>query len=484
MSVKGIQFQLFLISFLLSSYLIQGEVVNVVNAPIINGRKLIKVKKFAQVPPDSFGTTAKITGITRFGKSLYVVSSIERVIYRIDQFGKVIRWANIESATKKGTGRSINIDERVHGGLRSIAFHPTFWTTGLFYVSAIEDRPSNEAKFRYFSKPGKIFGRATGDSVVLEFRFDLKLGKLDTSSYRQVLRVGIPRFDHAMKQMIFVGKNLIIGHGDGSFVSAIAGTGQLNDGLGKLFRIDPRKNGNLPYSIPPTNPYIGNPRYRNELYAVGFRSPHNLCHSKRFGLFVVDIGRDNVEEVNIVQAGRNYGWSMREGTFVHLVQGKTKTGVQPLPKDDSKLKLSYPNVIVGHRAEVGSTANGIALAGSCPIENGSELAGLYLYCNFPSGEIYYSFLQEMRTAVTMGPPNSLTQARTYRAKVLYDHDSNAATPPLKLNNLLDVVRTDLKKKVLRVDVRFGMGFNGEIYFSSKTNGMVYIITSTLKPKKI
>ena len=29
-----------------------------------------------------------------------------------------------------------------------------------------------------------------------------------------------------------------------------------------------------------------------------------------------DIGEKNIEEVNLIEPGRDYGWNLREGTFV------------------------------------------------------------------------------------------------------------------------------------------------------------------------
>ena len=33
-------------------------------------------------------------------------------------------------------------------------------------------------------------------------------------------------------------------------------------------------------------------------------------------LIVADVGQDHVEEVDIVTAGKNYGWHLKEGTFL------------------------------------------------------------------------------------------------------------------------------------------------------------------------
>jgi hypothetical protein len=53
-----------------------------------------------------------------------------------------------------------------------------------------------------------------------------------------------------------------------------------------------------------------------EIYAYGFRNAHRLSWDATDGtMFAADIGMNNIEEVNIVHEGRNYGWMKREGLF-------------------------------------------------------------------------------------------------------------------------------------------------------------------------
>jgi glucose/arabinose dehydrogenase len=56
---------------------------------------------------------------------------------------------------------------------------------------------------------------------------------------------------------------------------------------------------------------------RPEVYAYGFRNPYRFSFdiedSSKTCLFVVDVGQAMMEEVNLVVAGGNYGWPVREG---------------------------------------------------------------------------------------------------------------------------------------------------------------------------
>lgn len=455
------------------------SIVNPVSQPILNGSLRINTRLFAQIPSYN-GQPSRIVAIVSYGPDLYISTSTSgALIYKVDNSsGTVSLWFDVASAVRQSTGRNINSDNLQHGGLRGIAFHPDFERNGRFYVSAMEDRPKDFQNFRYFSDvPNPI----QADSVVLEFTYSHSQRKVLPISYRQVLRIGMPVFDHPVKQMAFFGRTLLIDHGDGSVQSAIVGGGQRDDGLGKVLRINPLQNMNNSYRIPPSNPFVGDPRYKDEIYALGFRNPHNICVSPKYGIFVTDAGRDNVEEINIINAGRNYGWSEREGTFVHKKEGGgILNGIGPLPSDDAKNNFTYPNVQVGHMGPVGAAFMGLALAGSCPIENGSPLNGLFIYANFPTdGQVYYSLVDDMKRAVVQGPPSTLTQASTFRAKILFDHDKNSATPPIELDNLRDVIRREGIPNAERSDIRFGRGPKGEIYWSSKANGRIYIITNSL-----
>lgn len=437
--------------------------------PTPTGRT-VTVSKFCRIP-DVGGRPPRIVSTVNFKGDLYVCTSTSGGhIYKVSLNGKkkgsVSLFFNVAQAMAS-QGTPMDFTNLQHGGLRSVAFHPKFNKNGLLYISTMQKRNKPPSSLKYFSRDSSL---VPADSVLLEFKFDKKSKQVLASSLRVVLRIGMRVYDHPIKQIAFRGSFLYICHGDGSEQSARQGGGQRNDGLGKIIRIDPRKKGNSPYTVPNSNPFRGNSKWKDELYAVGFRNPHNLCFSKKGELFVTDTGRDNIEEVNIVRAGENYGWSLREGTFRHRNDGGgIGCGICPLiAKDD----FTYPVAQIEHVGNRGQGFVGQALAGSCPIENGSAMSGTMLYINFPTdGNLYYSFLKDMRKAKTKGKlaPNRLTQAKTFQAKIKF----NGQTLP----NFLAVVRKDRNSG--RGDFRFGQGPRGEIYVSSKTTGWLYLIESTL-----
>lgn len=398
-------------------------------------------------------------------------------IYKITPKRKISLFMDVEFALKNVTGRALSLENAQHGGVRAIAFHPDFKRNRLFYISCMEERPKNTNAFPYISDEKNPID---ADGVLLEFKVDEATDKPILSSYRNVFRVGMPVYDHAIKQIIFYGDLLYIAHGDGSVQAAIAGGGQNSDGLGKILRINPLKQGKRPYSIPRDNPFRYNRNMKPEVFALGFRNPHHICFGKDGTFYAVDTGRSNVEEVNLVVKGGNYGWSKREGTFVHNeTDGGLVSGVYALPDNDAKYNFIYPVAQVGHEGKIGDGFIGQAIAGACPIENGSPMSGNYFYSDFPeTGKLYFSSIKELKAAKTKGDPWLLTQARTRQATVWYE---TAGGKVRKLNSLGDVIRSQKGlENSERADVRFGRGAKGELYWSSKVTGKIYVFTSSLK----
>jgi hypothetical protein len=74
------------------------------------------------------------------------------------------------------------------------------------------------------------------------------------------------------------------------------------------------------YGIPANNPFVGQENVRPEIYAYGFRNPFRMAFddgplggASPDRLFVGDVGQSKWEEVDLVTAGGNYGWRIREG---------------------------------------------------------------------------------------------------------------------------------------------------------------------------
>ena len=453
-------------------------------APVDSGLTII-VEPYVEMPLASTGLPARWNAMATQGDRIFIMDEQDGRIYEITNREPIL-WFDVATAIQSTTGRRLNIDNPFHGGVRGLAFHPDFSVNGKFYTTLMEQRPADTTQHRYLSDAALL----EADSVLVEWTADPSTLIVNPASYREVFRVGIPEFDHPIKQIAFdpsAGPGdreyglLYIAHGDGSRESTTTVGGQGNNALGKILRINPLANGTSRYSVPGDNPFLGNTSMLDEVFSIGHRNPHHLAFTQNGTLIATEDGRDNIDEINLIRAGADYGWSQREGAYTQLSQPGLFTGVGTLPADDASLGLTYPVAQFGHTGELGASFTGQALGGGFAVENGSALSGQFFYIDFPkSGEVFHSSIDAMLSANTQGVPDSLTVARTGRAGVAYDHDNNPATDVLQ-RSLKDIVRsaTGYVNTNDRVDVRYGQGPEGELYLMSKRNNMVYLISNSL-----
>eukprot|EP00471_Norrisiella_sphaerica_P004160 CAMPEP_0184492034 /NCGR_PEP_ID=MMETSP0113_2-20130426/22086_1 /TAXON_ID=91329 /ORGANISM="Norrisiella sphaerica, Strain BC52" /LENGTH=1703 /DNA_ID=CAMNT_0026876645 /DNA_START=376 /DNA_END=5487 /DNA_ORIENTATION=- len=399
-------------------------------------------------------------------------------------------WFDVERALMQVTNRTINYARWQHSGLRSVAFHTGFAENGLFYTAQMETRPSDTSSFKYLSDVGE--DAINSDSTVIEWVFDHEAGAVDVESHREMLRVGMPVYDYPIRQTLFQGEHLYIAHGDGS--ASTGGGNNTDDALGKILRIKPcpredadgsvenhsdgqsseNKCAELPYTVE-GNPYVGVDGYLEELFAVGFRDPNHIAFTNESQLIVTDAGRDNLEEINCVVPGGNYGWSERLGTFLPTQQGNKSGlwwGVEKL-NDDLQDDYQYPCAQWAHTGKKGDQSEGTAGSGGFSVHTKSPLQGIYLYFDFPkSGSVYYSHLSDMFSAVTGipadGSPGDLTQAPTYKGSLYF-----------KTEDVIVEEFGQIYPGNDRVDLRVGQGASGELYISSKRDGSIYLIRNSI-----
>ena len=185
-------------------------------------------------------------------------------------------------------------------GLLSVAFAPDYAQSGLLYV--------------YLTEKG-------GDIVIREYQRAGKNGdRANAKSGRQVLKIEHSEFPNHNGGQLQFGPDgfLYIGTGDGGSAYDPDENGQ-NRGvlLGKLLRIDPRRDGDRPYSVPGSNPFVGKDG-QGEIYSYGLRNPYRFSFDSATGdLLIGDVGQDRYEEVDFetVQSasGANFGWDAFEG---------------------------------------------------------------------------------------------------------------------------------------------------------------------------
>ena len=158
-----------------------------------------------------------------------------------------------------------------------------------------------------------------GDTRVVEYAF--AGGRADPASRRVVLAVDQPFSNHNGGNLAFGPDGMLyVALGDGGGAGDPMDNGQrLDTLLGKILRIDPRPGGDLPYTVPPDNPFVARRGARPEIWAYGLRNPWRFSFDRETGaLWIGDVGQGSREEIDAAdpasRGGENYGWNRFEGT--------------------------------------------------------------------------------------------------------------------------------------------------------------------------
>ncbi|MQA75555.1 MAG: hypothetical protein GEU88_14650 [Solirubrobacterales bacterium] len=185
-------------------------------------------------------------------------------------------------------------------GLLSVALAPDYEATGHLYV---------------------FYTRAPSGDLQID-ELTASQGIVALASRRPVLSIAHSRFaNHNGGQLQFGADGyLYIGTGDGGGSNdALENAQSLSSLLGKLLRIDPRRSGSAPYTVPADNPFVGVAGARAEIWSYGLRNPWRYSFDRATGdLLIGDVGQGAWEEVDYARAPRagagvNYGWDCREG---------------------------------------------------------------------------------------------------------------------------------------------------------------------------
>jgi uncharacterized repeat protein (TIGR03806 family) len=180
---------------------------------------------------------------------------------------------------------------------------------------------------------------------------------------------------------------LYVGIGDGGGSDddhGAYGNGQLlTTLLGKMLRLDvSASSASQTYQIPADNPFAGNARCNvngtgaascPEIYAFGFRNPWRWSFDSFSGeLWLNDVGQDDLEEIDRVTLGGNYGWRCFEGTNpFNSTCGNNPDPIVPIAQYGRTLGRS--------------TTGGFVYRGST-IPN---LQGRYVFGDFATGNLWH-----------------------------------------------------------------------------------------------
>ena len=226
-------------------------------------------------------------------------------------------------------------DER---GLLGLAFHPGFFD---------EESPGYRTLFTYQSELIADGTSPTFDApndaeqgfkmVISEWKMSASdTNVVDPLSRREIISFGKNAGNHNGGTIAFGPDGyLYLGLGDGgnandsgpSHVEPTGNAQTLANPYGKMLRIDPLHpsvtegstdpiSPNGEYRIPADNPFQGTGEVR-EIYAYGLRNPYRFSFDRGTGdLIVADVGQRNIEEIDRIVRGGNYGWAVKEGEYL------------------------------------------------------------------------------------------------------------------------------------------------------------------------
>jgi len=281
-------------------------------------------------------------------------------LFVLSQEGIIHVFHNEENVSSKKT--FLDIREKVlsggEQGLLGLAFHPDYESNGYFYVDYTASNPRRTVIARY---------KVSGDPDAA-----------DKNSEQILMEVAQPYSNHNGGQITFGPDGyLYISFGDGGAGGDPQGYAQnLKSELGKILRIDVNNSsGNKNYSIPNGNPFKGNTNnLKEEIYAWGLRNVWRFSFDGQGKLWAADVGQNAWEEINIIEAGKNYGWNIMEG--LHCFTPSSGC---------DETNLTKPIWEYAHNSSGGySVTGGFVYNGN----NAAELIGNYIYGDYVSGNIW------------------------------------------------------------------------------------------------
>lgn len=308
-----------------------------------------------------------------FSSSVDIQNAGDERLFVVEQSG-VIKILNPDGTTNPTPFLDIQsiVDFAGERGLLGLAFHPDYASNGYFYVHYSDN--AGDTQISRFSVDG-------GDPDVA-----------DVGSEFQLLNVEQPFGNHNGGTITFGPDGyLYIALGDGGSGGDPNNYAQNTELLlGKILRIDvDTPGGNTNYSIPPDNPFAGDPINAEEIWAIGLRNPFRMSIDFTDNkIWIGDVGQNGREEVNsadVTEAAVNYGWRCYEGNDPYNTSNCLPPSEYTFPVYD------YPwnggGSVIGGRVYRGSTyldLQGIYIFGDIDGMLGT-LDGSYNYVNQSAG---------------------------------------------------------------------------------------------------
>lgn len=166
-------------------------------------------------------------------------------------------------------------------------------------------------------------------------------------------------------------------------------------------------------------------------------------------MLACNIGFSNIEAVDLIKPGHDYGWPIREGNFM-LKPGGNLDYVYPLPVNDSIYHITYPVAEYDHD-------EGRAICGGYEYQGNEvpQLKGKYFFGDIPTGRLFYVNMADIKQG-TYAPIKEWRVAVNGEVKTLRQLCGTG-----------------------RVDLHFGKDAKGELYILTKPDGKLYRMESVV-----
>ena len=411
------------------------------------------------------------------------------MLYLLDRDNQPSLYANV------GATFPLAVYNRLESGFIGFDFHPEFARNGLFYTVHAERASGNPATLN-FIPPGFTRADVTHHNVITEWHATNPAAATFEGTRRELLRVGhiVNNLTHPFGDVEFnptakpgapdygllytSGSDLGFSNGGGPHASNPGQTQRLDTVVGAILRIDPRSpsvsggmKGLGDYTIPSINKFAadGDPKTLGEIYAYGFRNAHRLSWDLTDGtMFASDIGMNNIEEINIVHEGQNYGWMKREGLFENGVTrpGGALNQLFPLAPDilDGRTKdgFTYPVAMYDH-SEGQAVSGGFAYYGRIP-----ALRGKFVFGDIVRGRLFVADLAAMKKADD-GIPQTVAPVEEIQ---LYVRDQGGNRTYVTFRELIEAANG---ATAVRADLHISRSRDGELFITSRQDGMIRML---------
>src|SRR5262245_35618663 len=472
---------------------------NPIPAPVVKKGLMVEIRDVVRLPdtrrmrpPEEDVVPAgwaRINFVRDLPDGRRFVNDSRGLLYVLDRSNKPAVYANVAEVFP------FAIYSRLESGFIGFTFHPDFARNGLFYTVHGERAKDNPAT-PHFIPPGFTRADVMHHNVITEWHATNPAAATFQGTRRELLRVGqvVANLTHPFGDLEFnptakpgspdygllytSGSDLGFSNGGGPNASNPSQAQRLDTVIGAVLRFDPRSpsasggtKGLGDYTIPAINKFAadGDPKTFGEIYAYGFRNAHRLSWDLTDGtMFACDIGMNNIEEINIVHEGSNYGWMKREGLFENGVTrpGGALNQLFPLPRDvlsgRTKEPFTYPVAMFDH-TQGQATTGGFAYNGRV-----AALRGKFVFGDIVRGRVFVADTAAMKKADD-GIPETVAPVEEVQ---LYTRDSSGSRTYVGFRDLIEAANGTT---ATRADLHFSRTADGELLLTSRQDGMIRML---------